>query len=336
MASGFLAAAGIRADTDHELAVSGWIATSPEVRSAALLGGRTINNAVTPTLGLAAAVVTAATMPATAIDMPPSWNPPVVVDAVPNYFLDFAAYEGQSRYLAYDHFGQPGIAYSNSGFTHYARPIAGLGWIDEIVDDPDVYSLLLQPSLAYGLDEMPHLSWSGGIIAPFEAVYHASFNGLQWDIDFYAFGDFVVPGQMTSSLLIDLLGRPGIAYSVDGSILYRSDTDGDGLMLGEPDCLLIGTNPPIESSAASDSLGQVMIAYSNNGQLIFSARPLGHECFSTDIITVGALVEWRNEHPVWTPARIELALPGGRRTQSGRYDVTIILSAAYVAGGERS
>jgi len=48
------------------------------------------------------------------------------------------------------------------------------------------------------------------------------------------------------------------------------------------------------------------------------------------------LVEWRTEHPVWTPARIELALPAGRRTRSGRYDVTIILSAAYVAGGERS
>jgi len=43
------------------------------------------------------------------------------------------------------------------------------------------------------------------------------------------------------------------------------------------------------------------------------------------------LARWRTQHPVWTPARLELAHPQGRRVRDGEYEVTIVLSAAYVA-----
>ena len=226
---------------------------------------------------------------ALAIDTTPTWETPVVVDAVPNYFVDFPAYEGQNRYLAYDHFGEPGIAYSSDWFIHYARPIAGLGWVDETVNDPDTYSVLGQPSLVFGPDEMPHMAWSGTIVGLFTVVYHAFFDGVAWTFDFFAFGDELTPGQLTGALAIDLLGRPGVAYTQEKLLLlYRSDTDGDGLLASENDCLLSLGSGTVEMSTAFDDLGQAMVALATFNSLVFIARPLGHQCFSGAVIASDA------------------------------------------------
>jgi hypothetical protein len=236
-------------------------------------------------IGITGATAIGLSAAAVGIDTTPTWNPSVVVDAVLNYFTDFPVYEGQNRYLAYDHFGEPGIAYSNGGFIHYARPIAGLGWVVEAMDDPDAYSVLGQPSLAFGLDEMPHVVWSGSTVGFFTVVYHAFFDGMAWTFDFFAFGDERPPEQLTGAVSIDLLGRPAAAYTLDGVVLYyRSDTDGDGLLLQEQDCVLSIGSGSVEMSTAFDAFGQAMAAFATFDVLVFAARPLGHECFSGEII----------------------------------------------------
>jgi hypothetical protein len=235
-----------------------------------------------------AVVLVAIAMPAAAVETAPTWQSPVLVDSVPNYFADFADYGGHERYLAYDHFGEPGIAYSKSADIRYARPIAGLGWVNEIVDDPDDYTLLAQPSLVFGLDEMPHVGWSGNIPGQFYAVYHAFFDGTQWVFDFFNFGNELLPGQLTGALSMDLLGRPGMGYTLDGAILYRNDQDSDGLLALESDCNLGFGSETVEMSTAFDGLGQSTVALTTFNLLVFAARPIGHECLSSTTITTDA------------------------------------------------
>jgi hypothetical protein len=157
--------------------------------------------------------------------------------------------------------------------------------VEEPVDDPDVYVVLGQPSLAFGLDEMPHMVWSGNINGGFTAVYHAFFDGVAWTFDFFAFSDELLPEQLTGAVSIDLLGRPAAAYAVSEAVLlYRNDTDGDGLLALEDDCLLTLGSSTVEMSSAFDDLGQAMVAIATFNFLVFAARPLGHECFSADVV----------------------------------------------------
>ena len=62
---------------------------------------------------------------ASAIDTPPSWEAPEVVASVSGYFLNFDGYEGQNRYMLFDHFGEVGIGFANHDQIFYCRRTRG-------------------------------------------------------------------------------------------------------------------------------------------------------------------------------------------------------------------
>ena len=67
----------------------------------------------------------------------------------------------QDRVLAYDHHGNPGIAFYDvvDNDLRYARRVPGVGWVHSAVDTTGFVGL--HPSLAYDRYERPAISYQG-------------------------------------------------------------------------------------------------------------------------------------------------------------------------------
>ena len=85
-------------------------------------------------LAACAAAATLAASPALAITTAPSWLPREIVASG---IGDIGDHLGQNRILAYDHHGNPGIAFFDEAGDdlRFARRVPGVGWVHSCVDD---------------------------------------------------------------------------------------------------------------------------------------------------------------------------------------------------------
>jgi hypothetical protein len=225
------------------------------------------------------------TAPARAITTTPTWNP---YETVTNTLANSNRMAGADRSLAYDHHGNPGIAFFDelNDDLRYARRVPGVGWQYAAIDT--VGTVGWHPSLAYDRYERPAISYYDTTNGNLK---FARFNGTAWPtpetVD--ATGDV---GQYTS-LAFDLLGRPAIAYSDDtnSSLKYVQDTDGDFSLTDEAPVTVV--NASIEGYFASlvfDPLNRPMIAQFDaaNEDLRFSVQEPGIGWVTTTVDSTGS------------------------------------------------
>jgi hypothetical protein len=221
---------------------------------------------------LAALCLALWTAPAGAIGpTPPSWK---LRETVANSFVDYIFMTGADRSLAYDHHGNPGIAFTqDSSFDlRYARRVPGVGWVDAAIDT--VGSVGYYPSLAYDRYERPAISYYDDTN---DDLKYARFNGTAWQIESVDTTGSV--GEYTS-LAFDLLGRPAIAYrdATNTSLKYVQDTDGDFSLLDETPVLVVNAfDEGVHASLVFDPWNRPMIAHYDafNFDLRFSVQEPG-------------------------------------------------------------
>jgi hypothetical protein len=238
------------------------------------------------------------TFPAVAIDTAPTWNAPELVDNVPNYFLNFDLYEGQDRYLAFDNYGEPGIAYSEVGGLKYARRTPGLGWAFNTTPDnvdPDGYNAIAQPALAFDLAEEPHLSYAGNNLADNHRVSLVSFDsGLpDWvHQNLWGGGGAQSLEKMSTAVAINQFNRAAVVFQpISLAMRFMEDQDGSGTLVvtGTLDNAL---NDALDISLAFDHLARPMVAAGlEDGELRLWVRDLGSPGFLSVSIAFDA------EHP---------------------------------------
>jgi hypothetical protein len=226
------------------------------------------------------------TAPAWAITLTPSWKPREFVATVG----DLNAMLGADRALAYDHHGNPGIAYTN-GFLQYARRVPGIGWASAIVES----TFVTTPSLAYDRYERPAISYFDldAFGDTFPDLGYARFNGTMWileTVDTYSPVGSTV-GQYTS-IAFDLLGRPAISYYDNGatSLKFVQDTDGDLSLMDETPVTVINALTEGQfSSLVFDPLNRAMIAHfdDTNDDLRFSVQEPGVGWVTTTVDSAG-------------------------------------------------
>ena len=202
-----------------------------------------------------------------AITGTPSWKPRENVAMV-----DDDQQDGADHMLAYDHHGNPGIAFGDitDSSLQYARRVDGIGWVNKEID-PNYTS---NPSLAYDRYERPAISY----VYPFgasAALRFAHFDGTNWNLE------TVDPiDSAWTSLAFDILGRPAIAYT-DGTnfnLKYVLDTDGDFTFTDEtPVAVTTATASGIIPSLAFDHLNRPMIGYADGitGDVAFAVEEPG-------------------------------------------------------------
>jgi hypothetical protein len=212
---------------------------------------------------LAATFLVSAAVPAAAITITPNWKPRETVAQFP----DAESAAGSDRMLAYDHHGNPGIAYRDSinGSLDYARRVPGVGWVAAEIDP-----IGTSPSLAFDRYERPAISYDTA-----SGVQFAHFDGNAWQTHT---ADAAGGGGQT--LAFDILGRAAIAYTSNSDInlKYVRDTDGDFSFADETpvtvDTLFASG---FFQSLAFDPLNRPMIAHADavNNELRFSVEEPG-------------------------------------------------------------
>ena len=139
-------------------------------------------------------VVGAFAMPALAIGPTPAWKSRQTVAT--GVFLPW--HLGADNILAYDHHGNPGVAYvqDGSGFMMYARHVPGAGWQSVIADGGNGGAY---PSLVFDRYERPMIGYSS---ANMETARIETFNGIGWasqlvpgDIEFISEGQYSLLGN---------------------------------------------------------------------------------------------------------------------------------------------
>ncbi len=229
-----------------------------------------------------------------AIDTTPTWNAPELVRNTPDYFVNFAVYVGQNRYLAFDHYGEPGIAVAEQSLIIYARRVAGAGWLttgSPIVNDLDFNVLVGQPALAFDAAEQPQIAYVTNTNANGFRVKLSRFDNLtsQWSIDQLWTAPLQTPDRMAVALAIDLLNRPAILFEsvLIDQMEFLQDTDGDGnyenWAFGNP------ADPVIELALAYDPLNQpVVVDIRESGEMRFWVRPIGFSFFQEEFLANNA------------------------------------------------
>ncbi len=186
---------------------------------------------------------------------PPSWKPrEVVADEISDELEHF----GQDRLLAYDHHGNPGIAFFDevNDNLRYARRVPGVGWVHETVDATGLAGV--HPSLAYDRYERPAISHQRG-----SDLGYSRFDGTAWVTE--AIDTAGTVGRY-SSLSFDLLGRVAIAYAdtTNLGLKYIHDTDGDFSLLDEtPVPVSSENNGVFFTSLVFDHRNRPMIAHTD-------------------------------------------------------------------------
>ena len=228
---------------------------------------------LTPLLSIFLWAVSA--VPAVAITSTPSWKPRETVSLL----ADYEPLNGADQMLAYDHHGNPGIAFigQGDGSLDYARRVPGLGWVSAELDP----NLSEHPSLAYDRYERPAISY--GSIA--NGVGFAHFDGANWQLE------TVDPaGGRFTSLAFDVLGRPAIAYTSDitSALKYVLDTDGDFSFTNEtPVTVANGFFDGYFPTLAFDPLNRPMVVHSDISaqEILFSVEEPGIGWVTTTVAT---------------------------------------------------
>jgi hypothetical protein len=225
------------------------------------------------------------TAPAGAIGTtPPSWKPR---ETVTSTLANYGFMEGADRSLAYDHHGNPGIAFFDdvADDLRYARRVPGVGWVHSAVDT--VGDVGFYPSLAYDRYERPAISYYDD--TNFDLKY-ARLNGGAWLLESLDTTGFV--GKYTS-LAFDLLGRPAIAYydSENSSLKYVQDSDGDFSLVDEAPVTVVNQFfEGIWPSLVFDPWNRPMIAHfdDTNDHLRFSVQEPGIGWATATVDSTGA------------------------------------------------
>lgn len=202
---------------------------------------------------------------------PPSWQPRQTVASA---MVTVGDHNACDRAMAYDHHGNPGIAFSDSvnGVLRYAEYLRGIGWSHSIVD-PAVGSGLY-PSLAFDAYERPAISYYDNVL---QDLKYAAWNGTSWQISVL---DSSGDTGWWSSLAFDVYGRPAIAFvNLTASTLrFIHDQDGDGF--GDEVAETVALGSPIYPTLAFDLLNRPMIGFvasdeGGNFLLRFAIRGVG-------------------------------------------------------------
>ncbi len=213
-----------------------------------------------------------------AIDTPPTWEAPELVANVPNYFVLFDGYEGQNRYMQFDHFGEVGIAYSNSEIF-YARRTPGLGWQSANITGLSANDELGQPSLSFNLSEQPAVAFAEDNIGLPDEIRWVRFEDDVW-VDETALATTPIDfEQLGASGIYDHTGRGMLAGMTEEALFFKHDTDGDGSLFAET-LETVYDVPPVgraSCSLAVDPIDRPMIAAANgNGTTLrFAVRDTG-------------------------------------------------------------
>jgi hypothetical protein len=205
---------------------------------------------------------------------------------VTSTLADFGEMIGADRSLAYDHHGNPGIAFFDEvgSDLRYARRVPGVGWVHAAIDTVGIVGS--QPSLAYDRYERPAISYYDTTLADLK---YARLVGGAWMLETIdPIGDL----GFDNSLAFDLLGRPAIAYSDDTatSLKYVMDTDGDFSLADEAPVTVV--DEFVEGWFASlvfDSRNRPMIAHydNTNDNLRFSVEEPGIGWVTTTVDSTG-------------------------------------------------
>jgi hypothetical protein len=180
---------------------------------------------------------------------------------------------GADRSLAYDHHGNPGIAFYDdvADDLRYARRVPGVGWVHTAIDTVGIVGNY--PSLAYDRYERPAISYFGANAV----LRYARLNGNAWQLETVDMSGSV---GFHTALAFDLLGRPAIAYGdgTNSSLKYVHDSDGDFSLVDETAVTVVnqfdeGRFP----SLTFDPLNRPLIAHydNTNGDLRFSVQEPG-------------------------------------------------------------
>ena len=211
--------------------------------------------------------------PAAAITTAPSWLPR---ETVASGIGSITFHHGQDRILAYDHHGNPGIAFFDQAGgldLRFARRLPGLGWVHSAIDTGGTVGAF--PSLAFDRYERPAISYWDDTN---NDLKYARFDGTSWIVE-TAVDNLDSVGRDTS-LAFDNLGQAAIAYrdSSNTSLKYVRDTDGDGSLLDETPVTVVNDfNEGLYSSLVFDPLNRPMITHtdSSNSDLRFSMEEPG-------------------------------------------------------------
>ena len=219
-----------------------------------------------------------------AIGPAPTWQPRQLV--APN--VNLGLHVGADRILAFDHYGDPGIAYalaSPDTWLMYARYVPGAGWQSSIADGGNRGAY---PSLAFDRRELPVIGYSSSNL---KRQVISTFNGTGWagqyvdaiDEDFSSTGGY-------NSLAIDSTGKMAMAYihALSGQFKYIKDTDGDSSVLDETPQPVPG-GQGYYASLAFDPLNRPMIAHYDvsAADLKFSVLDTGLGWVTTTVDSTG-------------------------------------------------
>ncbi len=243
-----------------------------------------------PLIGCATAL---AASRALAIGPAPTWQPRQTVTTG----LYGANIDDADRLLAYDHHGNPGIAWTQAGtgFLMYSRLVPGAGWQPVIADGGAGGNRGYYPSLAIDRYENPAISSIAYLPGSntFEPRYDA-FNVTAWGSQALT---PAVNGFYHSSMAFDSTGKAAVAYtyaaaSTPGSISelrYIKDANGDGVFGESPTAVSTGNFDGRHASLAVDPLNRPMIAHQEhlNGDLRFSVLDTGLNWVTVTVDSTG-------------------------------------------------
>jgi hypothetical protein len=218
--------------------------------------------------------------PAEAIGPAPSWQMRQIVSTS----ALGSSHDGSDRYLAYDHWGNPGIAYRGNPNLMYARLVPGIGWSSGAVATfGGSY-----PSLAFDRYERPLISASFQ-----EPIYSPTgihtLTGSTWTFEHVT----TLSLSKYTSLAIDSTGKSAVAWHLEqngGELRYSKDSNGDGSFLNEALVTVDGANiEGLYASLVFDHLDQPMIAHQDrtNNDLRFSKFEPGIGWLTTTVDSVG-------------------------------------------------
>jgi hypothetical protein len=194
---------------------------------------------------------------------------------------------GADRSLAFDHHGNPGIAFFDdvADDLRYARRVPGIGWASAAIDMAGFVGSY--PSLAYDRSERPAISYYNTTDGDLEYARFADGAWLLETVD--AAGDV----GYDTAIAFDLLGRPAIAYwdGTNSSLKYVQDSDGDFSLMDEAPVTVVNLFSEGQfASLVFDPLNRPMIAHldDTNFDLRFSVQEPGVGWVTTTVDGVGS------------------------------------------------
>jgi hypothetical protein len=183
--------------------------------------------------------------------------------------VNLGLHVGADRVLAFDHHGDPGVAYalaSPDTWLMYARRVPGAGWQSVIADGGNRGKY---PSLAFDRRELPRIGYQAWTN---DTALIATFNGTAWSAQSAEPTTGIGFSGEHASLAFDSTGKMAYAYYNDkggfspGGLRYIKDTDGDGLVTDETSVGITNTfqDQGYYPTLAFDPQDRPMIAHYNN------------------------------------------------------------------------